>query len=168
MKEDPTFELGEALRSLPRHRAEEGFTEAVLDRVDRLDEGPDAPPDRRRARPAARWLAAAAGLAGLLLAAGAGLLPPGDAGDPAGSGAGAQGSARLEALAAERARLEEELQEIRRLAREGAGEPMGRGAPVLYLGGTEDVDLVLDLGRLADARPTRGTVPAGYRDDENW
>lgn len=157
MKRDPTFEpWGEALRSLPRHRAGEGFTESVLERLDEQAAGP-AP---RRASPAARWLAAAAGLLGLL-AAGAGLLSLDD-----GESSGVREAASLQALAAERARLEEEVRELRSLVREDAGEAAREESPVLYLGGTEDVDLVLDLGRLADERSSRRAVPAGYAGPE--
>lgn len=52
----------------------------------------------------------------------------------------------LQELRAEHGRLERELQEM--------SEP-----PVLYLGGDEDVDLVLDLRNVHDAE---GVVPAAF------
>lgn len=132
---DPhTDPLGEALRSLPRHRAGDRFTEGVLDRL--------GEPVPARRLPAPLHLAAAALLVavGLLGALAAGRLLPGADPSPA-----ALVEARRETLEAERARLAAELAELRRLTTELAEE----STPVLYLGGDEEVDLVLDLGRLA-------------------
>ena len=70
-------------------------------------------------------------------------------GRPAGSGQSietAEARQILQELRAEHGRLERELQEL--------SEP-----PVLYLGGDEDVDLVLDLRNVRDAE---GVVPAAY------
>ncbi|HSL81251.1 MAG TPA: hypothetical protein VLF66_00660 [Thermoanaerobaculia bacterium] len=144
---DPrTDPLGEALRALPRHRPGDGFTGRILDRL-----GETAPAGTVRSIPTGLRLAAAALLLGVgllgVLAAG-GVLP--------GAGpAPAPGEARRAALDAERARLEAELAELRRLTTELREE----SAPVLYLGGDEEVDLVLDLGRLARGE-RRGS---GYR-----
>lgn len=156
---DPnTDPLGEALRSLPRHRAGEGFTERVLDRL--------GEPAELRARTRAHtrvnrrlWgglRLAAAGLlfaVGLVVALAAGRVLPGGGPTPAPAEAARQ--ARRESLEAERARLAAELAELRRLTSELAEE----SAPVLYLGGDEEVDLVLDLGRLA----RDGYRDPGYR-----
>lgn len=138
--------LGEALRALPRHRPGDGFTGRLLDRL-----GEAAPAGTGRGIPATLRLAAAALLLGVgllgVLAAG-GVLP--------GVGpAPAPGEARRAALEAERARLAAELAELRRLTTELERD----SAPVLYLGGDEEVDLVLDLGRLA-REERRGS---GYR-----
>jgi hypothetical protein len=141
---DPNSDaLREALRTLPRHRAGEGFTERVLDRV-------GEPARARRVwsaplRLAAAALVVAAGLLGVLAA---GRILPG-AGSPA------PAEARRQTLEAERARLEAELAELRRLTTELRED----SAPVLYLGGDEEVDLVLDLGRLA----RDGYRDSGYR-----
>lgn len=144
---DPrTDRLGDALRALPRHRPGDGFTGRVLDRL-----GETAPAGTARRVSAALRLAAAALLAGVgllgVLAAGRVLPGAGPAPAPA--------EARREALEAERAHLEAELAELRRLTTELERD----SAPVLYLGGDEEVDLVLDLGRLARGE-RRGS---GYR-----
>lgn len=136
--------LREALRSLPRHRAGEGFTERVLDRLGepaRARPGWSAP-----LRLAAAALVVAAGLLGVLAA---GRMLSGTGPSPAPT------EARRQTLEAERARLEAELAELRRLTTELRED----SAPVLYLGGDEDVDLVLDLGRLA----RDGYRDSGYR-----
>lgn len=56
---------------------------------------------------------------------------------------------RIEEIRAERARIEAELQDLR--------STVDRAPGILYLGGTEEVDVVLDLRRLdaASARPVR-------------
>jgi hypothetical protein len=138
MTRDP---LREALRSLPRERAGADFTSRG--------------PGLFRGRPAWRAVAAAATLAGLLAAAGGVTLSrfgrPPDAAPPAGR------RARLERLQAERARLAAELQDLKQMA--------DTTDPVIYLGGDDRVDLVLDVGRLArDQRDRRaGRIePATY------
>jgi len=144
---DPrTDPLGEALRALPRHRPGAGFTGRVLDRL-----GEAAPAGTSRNAPGALRLAAAALLVGVALlgALAAGRILP-EAGP-----APAPAEARRAALEAERARLAAELAELRRLTTELRED----SSPVLYLGGDEEVDLVLDLGRLA--REERRS--SGYR-----
>ena len=133
------------LRALPREGAGEGFTERVLARLDEPARGPAALPGSR-----SPWrLAAAAALAALLLGALVWRLGgPTPETEPARPG-------RLDALAAEHARLSAELHEIRRLAE----EPV----PVLYLGGDDEVELVLDLAELAEARDRGRPLPADYR-----
>lgn len=132
---DPhTDPLGEALRCLPRHRPGDRFSQGVLDRLGSAETAPRRP---AALRSTLRWAAAglllgAAVLGGLLLSDGA---PTRES----------SRQARLESLEVERARLAAELTELRRLTDEITQEP----APVLYLGGDEEVDLVLDLGRLA-------------------
>lgn len=125
--------LSRALKSLPRERAAAGFTTAVLAR---LDERP-----RRPAWPA-RPLAVAAAVLLVALATAAlswrHLETERDV-------------ARLEALRSEKLALETELARLERLAREAR--------PVIYLGGTSDLDLVLDVGRLRQRRPA-GALPA--------
>jgi hypothetical protein len=143
--------LAAALRALPRESAGEGFTARVLAGLDR------APAAARRRPPLA--VAAAATLASLGLGALVwALLSSGQlAGLPDRPGPEPSRRARLEALETERARLAVELAEIRRLAEEPT--------PVVYLGGDDEVDLVLDLGRLARERPAgpSPTRPVDYR-----
>jgi hypothetical protein len=123
--------LGDLLRELPREQARPGFTARVVNRLDA--------PEHRRAIPR---LALATVLA-TVLAVAAGLLI----------------DARREAL--ESARAEQALAEIRaeharleREVRELSDQPS-----VVYLGGNEDVDLVLDLGKV---RGSEGATPAAY------
>lgn len=144
--EPPRDPLGEALRSLPRAAPREGFTERLLERA-------DAPGPGRLPGPAiARWVAAAT-LATIALA-GALSLPR----SPLRPGSEHDRRERMEALEAERLRLSAELEEIRRLA-----TTVHDPAPVLYLGGDEEVDVVLDLGRLAREHPSESDVtPAAY------
>ena len=131
------------LRALPREAAGEGFTARVLERLDRAPVAARLDPN---GLPAWR-LAAAAALAALAL--GALVLSLAPALPPAAERAR---PARLDALEAEHASLAAELAEIRRLAE----EPV----PLLYLGGDDEVDLVLDLGRMARERP-RQPIPTG-------
>lgn len=123
--------LGDLLRELPREQARPGFTARVVNRLDA--------PERRRSIPR---LALATVLAAVL-AVTAGFLI----------------DARREAL--ESARAEKALAEIRaehaqleREVRELSDQP-----PVVYLGGNEDIDLVLDLGKV---RGSEGATPAAY------
>lgn len=127
--------LGDLLRELPREHARPGFTARVLNRL-------DAPADRRL-----QWVPrvalAAAAIAAVTISAGV-LMDR-----PAGSGQAietAEAQRILRELRAEHGRLERELHEM--------SEP-----PVLYLGGNEDVDLVLDLRNVHDAE---GVVPAAF------
>ncbi|HVS02062.1 MAG TPA: hypothetical protein VMT16_04765 [Thermoanaerobaculia bacterium] len=132
MRRDP---LREALRSLPAGEPGPTFTAEVLGRLDGA------------ARPAPgpyRRLAAAAAVALPLLAASAFGID---------EWRQARREARLAALRAESGELARELEELRRSVEQPAG--------ALYLGGTEDVDLVLNLTTLeavvlaADPRTAR-------------
>lgn len=142
--------LRDALRALPRARPSGDFTDRVLARA-----APGS--ERARALPATLRWAVAATLAGTALA---GVLAfPGAPPRAVERATRGPDSARIEALETERLRLAAELDEIRRLAA-SLREP----APMLYLGGDEEVDLVLDLDRLAQGRPGRaGATPAAYR-----
>jgi len=124
--------LGDLLRELPREQARPGFTARVLHRLDA--------PERRRWVPIPR-LALATALA-VVLAVTAGLLI--DARRDALESSRAEKA--LAEIRAEHARLEREVRDL--------SQP-----PVIYLGGNEDVDLVLDLGKV---RGSEGATPAAY------
>ncbi len=123
--------LGDLLRELPREQARPGFTARVVHRL-------DAPARRRGLVPR---LALATALAAVLTVTAGGLVS-------ARRDAAAQAQARqaLAEIRAEHARLEREVEDL--------SQP-----PVVYLGGNEDVDLVLDLGRV---RGSEGATPAAY------
>jgi cell division protein FtsB len=124
--------LGDLLRELPREQARPGFTARVLHRL-------DAP--RRRRLSLIPRLALATALTFVLIVT-AGLLV--DARRDALANARAERA--LAEIRAEHARLEREVQDL--------SQP-----PVVYLGGNEDVDLVLDLGKV---RGSEGATPAAY------
>jgi hypothetical protein len=123
--------LGDLLRELPRERARPGFTARVLNRLES--------PARR---PAVSRLAMAGALAAFLAV-----------------GAAALVDARREAV--ETAHARQALQEIRaehlRLEREV--HDLSAPPPVVYLGGNEQVDLVLDLGQVDGSE---GATPVAY------
>jgi hypothetical protein len=132
--------LGDLLRELPREQARPGFAARVLHRL-------DAAPERRRSIPGSAprrvpRLALATALAVALIAT-AGVLVD------ARRDAVAQARARqaLAEIRAEHARLEREVRDL------------SQPPSVVYLGGNEDVDLVLDLGRV---RGPEGAKPAAY------
>jgi hypothetical protein len=130
--------LTELLCELPREQARPGFTARVLERL-------DADP-----RSASRWsfrlalATAAAGLAAVAISAG--VLTDWRARGREGRQAQAQQA--LQEIRAEHGRLEQELREMTE-------------SPVVYLGGDENVDLVLDLGKVRNAE---AVAPAAYRD----
>lgn len=130
--------LGDLLRELPREHARPGFTARVLNRLEA--------PARRRPIPR---LAAAAGALALAIVLTVVLTIT----------AGVRVEARRDALA--KARAEQALAEIRaehaRLEREV--RELSQSPAVVYLGGNEEVDLVLDLGRV---RGSEGAKPAAY------
>jgi hypothetical protein len=129
-------QIGRILRELPREQAGDHFTARVL-------AGLDAERQPRRAR----WvLATAAGLALLVSVALVGR--QGWNGGPA----GAEARQALEEIRDEHERLAHELERLQSLRQQPA-QP-----EVIYLGGNEDMDLVVDLGRLAE----NGTLPASY------
>jgi hypothetical protein len=125
MSEDP---IGAALRNLPRERAGADFTARVLARLDH--------PFRRRPRLALRLALGAAALAAAVA------LPL--AFDHSRPASRPDRAARLEALLREQERLVAEVEALKLLS-EGS-------APVVYLGGDEETDLLLDLDRLARRR----------------
>ena len=126
--------LGDLLRELPREQARPGFTARVLHRL-------DAPRRRHLISWRVPRLALATALT-LVVAITAGILV--DARRDALANARAERT--LAEIRAEHARLRREVQDL--------SQP-----PVVYLGGNEDVDLVLDLGRV---RGSEGATPAAY------
>jgi hypothetical protein len=150
-------ELRHALRDLPRHRASDGFTRRTLARI---EEGPAHGAADGPRRPMT-WTLGRAAAAAALLGTAIGLLTlvPGPDQRSGGEGRTADHRAALRELRAERDRLADELDELKRqlgTAAPAAGsaarpEPTA-GDPVLYLGGDDRIDLVLDLGRLASER----------------
>ncbi|MFP5285926.1 MAG: hypothetical protein ACLGI9_09340 [Thermoanaerobaculia bacterium] len=123
------------MRELPRERARNGFTARVLERLDAREAG----------RPVLRWRPVATFAAAALAAM---AIPAGILMDRAADRERlrtAEARQILEEIRAEHGRLERELEEM--------SEP-----PVLYLGGDENVDFVLDLRRVPDS----GTRPAAY------
>lgn len=124
----------EILRELPREQARPGFTTRVLARL-------DEPQPRWRWQPR---LAVAAFAAVLVLTLGVAWQQQREQ-----ALRKAEAKRLLEELRAEHSQLEQELREI--------AEP-----PVIYLGGDEDVDLVVDMGRVQDAD---GIEPASLRYD---
>jgi len=128
--------IGELLRELPRERARTGFTARVVRNLDAPEAG----------RPVLRWRPVAALTAALLVAVAlsAGLLQA----RKAESVRTAEARQLLEEIRAEHGRLAREVEEM--------SEP-----PVIYLGGTEDVDFVVDLSQVPETEG--GDRPAAYQ-----
>ncbi|RMG44725.1 MAG: hypothetical protein D6718_09495 [Acidobacteria bacterium] len=126
--------LARELAELPVPAAGEGFTDSVMRRLREQ-------PRRRTGRRALAVALAAAAIAPAALWL-------------AGRAAGERPPARAERLAEEERRLRRELEELRRA--------LEAEAPVVYLGGDERLDLVVDLGRLA-GRARAAVRPASAR-----
>ena len=121
--------LGELLRGLPRERAREGFTARIVAHLPLSERRPEPRPfPRHRFAVAAAALVVALGSAGVLRQ---------------------QGLEREALRQARQAEVRRTLREIRseheRLTRQ-LHEMSGTG--VVYVGGNEDVDLVVDLSRV--------------------
>ena len=126
--------LGDLLRALPREHARPDFTARVLERLDAPASGP---------RPIVRLALAMA--AAVAMAVSTGVLI--DRQSASRESIEADQARRIvQDLRAEHERLQRELREL--------SEP-----PVVYIGGNEDVDLVLDLGKV---RAAEGATPAAY------
>lgn len=126
-------QLGRLLRELPRERAGDQFTARVL-------AGLDGKPQRRTRPHPIRWALATAALLALLVSAAVMERRP-----------EAQARQALEEIRDEHERLARELERLQALRERQDPRP-----EVIYLGGNERMDLVLDLGR------TGGTLPASY------
>ncbi len=141
--------ISDPLRELPREHARPGFTARVL-------AGLDAEPRQVahwtfRLAPAKPAILAAALLA---IAVTAGALIEWRGGVRAHRET-VQARQTLEELRAEHGRLQQELRAISETT-----EP-----PVVYLGGDEKVDYVLDLGKVRDAQVVTAAAPAAYHID---
>jgi hypothetical protein len=145
--EDPwnpqTRQVADLLRELPPEHARPGFTARVLEQLD------------AKPRHASRWtfrLAPAITVAVLLaVAISAGALITWRGGDQKQRDA-LQARRTLQELRAEHGRLQQELRAM--------SEP-----PVVYLGGDEKVDYVLDLGNVGNAEVVSSATPAAYHVD---
>lgn len=129
--------VSDLLRELPREQARPDFTAQVLERL---------PSPKRVSRPSARLVLALAAVLAVATVS-AGILIERQA--AARQSRDAQARQVLDDLRAEHGRLRRELREI--------SQP-----PVVYIGGNEDVDLVLDLGQV---RAAEGATPAAYHGD---
>jgi hypothetical protein len=148
-------ELSEILRSLPKEKAGEDFTARLLTRL-------DAAPPTSSAWSLQRWprhrLVLAASLCLILF----------------GGIFGARHWQRVEARREALAELAELRGEQRALERELAElVALTRSDPVVYLGGSEEVDVVIDLGNLArrqqgSARPARLSSPSNLQTPATW
>lgn len=142
--EDPwnpqTREVADLLRELPPEHARPGFTARVLAEL-------DAEP-RRGPRWSFRLAPALAVAALLAIAISAGTLIEWRGGDQKHR----EAVQALKELREEHGRLEAELHEM--------SEP-----PVVYLGGDEKVDYVLDLGKVGNAEVVSSATPAAYHVD---
>jgi hypothetical protein len=134
-------ELRQVLRSLPREAASEGFTEEVLARAARLPVPGAAAGEPGRVVSFPRrlpgwpgWLMAAAAL----LIFGLGMREWQHRRDVEES---------MRRIAELRGQYQELASELESLRREAAS-----ARPVVYVGGTEQVDLVVDLAKLAEKR----------------
>lgn len=146
MEDDRTRQprqITDLLRELPREQARPGFTARVLER---LDAAPRATAPRATAPRFSFRLALATATAVLAAVA----ISAGVAGVMIRESREAnQARQALQEIRAEHGRLEQELREMTE-------------QPVVYLGGDENVDLVLDLGKVRNAE---AVAPAAYRDD---
>jgi hypothetical protein len=139
--------VGRLLRELPRERASDGFTARVLNRLDHPDDGAPA----RRAPARLRWAAVTA--AALLLSIGS-FLEWRDQ---------RQTAALLEDATEARQLLEELRVEHDRLSRDLRSLEDPDAPEVIYLGGDETMDLVVDLGRVRESEGET-TVPVAYHE----
>ena len=135
--------LRDVLRRLPRPHASSDFTERVMQRL-------DGPPRRSPlGRPAIGMTVAAAVLATVALVLGVvartevpttGTVPADQVADGTSAGEAGAKAARLRELRREHEALMRDLQALREQSRSPS--------PLLYLGGTDQLDVVVDLGRV--------------------
>lgn len=130
-------DLGRLLKKLPRHEASPEFTERLLERLD--EPAPRIVPPRW-------WLAPALGV--VVLGSWLAWTVVYERHERR------ESAARVEALRTEYQELERELEALRDLATDAE--------PVLELGGTEEVEFVLDLRRLAREREQMRATPTSH------
>lgn len=138
-------QLGRLLRELPEERARPGFTARVLARLDE--------PERRSITWWPRF--ALAGIPAALLVGGISIGLLGNRPEPLSPDRAAEARQILDELRAEQERLEQDFQTLR-------GSDQGA---VVYLGGNDEIDLVVDMSNVPEGD---GTVPAAYRPDETF
>jgi hypothetical protein len=136
MEDHRTRQITDLLRELPAEHARPGFTARVLERL-------DAPLRTAPRRSFQRALASAAALVAIAISAG--LLVDWQVKHRE----AVEARQTLRELRAEHGRLQQELREI-------------SAPPVVYLGGDEKVDYVLDLGKVHDAEVVTSATPAAY------
>ena len=140
-RSDPCDPLIEALRDLPRETASDDFTSRVMERLEHERDTPSRP---------RLWIVALATVLGLAI----GLPWLEDSRDQRRAD---DLAARTRELKERHRALELELEEIRtRYEHE---------RPVVYLGGDDEVDFVLDLRPLAEELATRRPTPAALRSE---
>jgi len=139
--------LHDILRALPAERARPDFTQCTLARLDGL---PGKPAQRWQALLSRRWVLATATCAALVFGLGALWLREAT---PSRSLHPSEARQALAEIRAEHNRLQHEIQDL-----SASGASLDEG--VLYLGGNESVDFVVDLQRVTPA--PRGVSPASY------
>ncbi len=144
--------VGHLLRELPRERASDGFTARVLERLDEADGAAPA----RRAPARFRWAVATAAAA-LLISIGSFLEWRQQRQTATLLQDATEARQLLDELRAEHDRFSRDL---RSLETPNPAEPQ-----VIYLGGDETMDLVVDLERIRESPPrTAETVPVAYHE----
>jgi hypothetical protein len=136
--------LGRLLRELPREKARPGFTTRVLARLDAVSERRE-----RRGLPRAWRPRLAAAFTVLVVASGAAGLVRYEQREAQRAARVARARQLLRELRAEHGQIKRELESL-------------PAPPVVYLGGNEDMDLVVDLRQV---REESGVRPATYRGD---
>ncbi|MFQ5789496.1 MAG: hypothetical protein ACE5JI_03380 [Acidobacteriota bacterium] len=135
--------IGKLLRKLPRQKASPGFTENLMRRL------PDLPPPTPLGRRPALVAVGTVVLIVSLWGVSTSVQHRRELRERL------QTAERLEQLRMEYRALEKELEDVRALA--------AASRPILELGGTEDLDFVLDLRELARQAEKSGARPVAYR-----
>lgn len=140
-------QLGRLLRDLPEEAARPGFTARVLARLD------ESEPRRTTAVWWPRMALAGIPAALLVAAISTGLLAGRP--EPLSPERAAEARQLLDELRAEQQRLEQDFETLRETD----------GGAVIYLGGNEEIDLVVNTINLPEGD---GMVPAAYRPEETF
>ncbi len=143
--------VGQLLRELPRERASDGFTARVLNRLDRPEDRAPA----RRAPAGLRW--AVVPVAALLISTGVLLEWRQQRRTAALLQDATEARQLLDELRAEHERFSRDLQSLE--------TPNTAGPRVIYLGGDETMDLVVDLEQVRESPQRTGeTVPVAHHE----